>query len=53
MKFNPYSVVLVSVFIITVSVSNYTIKRKKEIYEKNINDSCLCLNDSAGIERKM
>ena len=44
MKFNPYSAVLIMVFIITVSVSNYKIKRNKKTYEKTNNDSIVRAN---------
>ena len=53
MKFNPYSAILVAAFIATVSISNYTIKNNKKIYEKTINDSCVCPNDSTRTLSKM
>ena len=49
MKLNPYSVVLIVIFITIVSVTNKTLKNKK--YEKTPNDSCFCPNDSIGLER--
>lgn len=49
MKINPYSLILILGFIITVSVTNKTLQNKE--YEKTINDSCFCPNDSTGFER--
>ena len=36
MKLNPYSILLIIIFIITVSITNKTIKNQ---YEKTTNDS--------------
>lgn len=44
MKFNPYSLLLVVVFISTVSITNYTIKNNKKTYEKTNNDSSVRVN---------
>jgi hypothetical protein len=51
MKLNPYSIILIGIFIITVSISNKTLKNKK--YEKTTNDSCVCPDDSTVFIRKM
>ena len=48
MKLNPYSILLIVVFIAIVSVTNKTIKKQ---YEKTTNDSCFCHSDSIGFER--
>lgn len=44
MKLNPYSIILILVFITIVSITNKTIKKKQ--YEKTTNDSCFCPSDS-------
>ena len=49
MKLNPYSIVLILVFITIVSVTNKTLKNKE--YEKTTNDSCFCPDDSTGSKR--
>ena len=49
MKINPYSIILILVFITIVSITNKTIKNKE--YEKTTNDSCFCPDDSTGFER--
>jgi hypothetical protein len=41
MKFNPYSLVLIMVFIITVAITNNTLKKTKQKYEKTNYDSCV------------
>ena len=51
MKLNPYSIILILVFITIVSVTNKTLKNIK--YEKTTNDSCFCPIDSVGFERLM
>ena len=51
MKLNPYSIVLILVFITIVPVTNKTLKNKE--YEKTTNDSCFCPIDSIGFERQM
>lgn len=51
MKLNPYSIVLILVFIAIVSVTNKTIKKNE--YEKITNDSSFNPVDSIGFERKM
>ena len=51
MKLNPYSIVLILVFIAIVSVTNKTIKNKE--YEKTTNDSSFNPIDSIGFERQM
>lgn len=51
MKLNPYSVILIALFSIIVSVADKTIKNKE--YEKVITDSCFCPIDSIGFERQM
>lgn len=51
MKLNPYSIILILVFITIVSVTNKTLKNIK--YEKTINDSSFYSIDSMGFERKM
>ena len=51
MKLNPYSVAIILLFSIIVSVTNKTIQNKE--YEKVINDSCFYLDDSTGSKRKM
>lgn len=53
MKFNPYSIVLVTVFITTVMVSNRVIKNNNAKYEKTTNDSCVCPIDSTRTLSKM
>ena len=53
MKLNPYSVIMIAFFVTVVSVSNYSIKKTKEKYEKNYNDSCLPFDDSVRIIGKM
>jgi hypothetical protein len=50
MKLNPYSILLIFIFIITVSITNKTIKNQ---YEKTTNDSSFYPIDSIGFERKM
>jgi hypothetical protein len=50
MKLNPYSILLILIFIITVSITNKTIKNQ---YEKTTNDSSFHPIDSIGFERKM
>ena len=50
MKLNPYSILLILIFIITVSITNKTIKNQ---YEKTNNDSSFHPIDSIGFERKM
>ena len=50
MKLNPYSILLILVFIATVSITNKTIKKE---YEKTINDSCVCPIDSTWTFGKM
>ena len=50
MKLNPYSIVLILVFITIVSVTDKTIKNR---YEKITNDSSFNPVDSIGFERKM
>ena len=49
MKLNPYSVILILVFITIVSVTNKILKKNE--YEKTTNDSCFCPDDSTGFER--
>jgi len=51
MKLNPYSIVLILVFIAIVSITNKTLKNK--IYEKTTNDSSFYPIDSIGVERQM
>ena len=53
MKFNPYSLVLIMVFIITVAITNNTLKKTKQKYEKTNYDSCVCLDDNTISIRKM
>jgi hypothetical protein len=48
MKLNPYSILLILVFIATVSITN---KITKNQYEKTTNDSCFNPIDSIGFER--
>jgi prolipoprotein diacylglyceryltransferase len=50
MKLNLYSILLILIFIITVSITNKTIKNQ---YEKTTNDSSFHPIDSIGFERKM
>ena len=45
MKLNPYSLVLVMVFILTVVITNNTLKKQKQKYEKTYYDSCVRLYD--------
>jgi len=49
MKLNPYSIILILVFITIVSVTNKTLKNIK--YEETINDSSFYPIDSMGFER--
>lgn len=49
MKINPYSVLLILAFIIIVTATNKTLQNKE--YEKTINDSCFCPDDSTGSKR--
>lgn len=51
MKLNPYSILLIVIFITIVSVTNKTIKNKE--YEKTTNDSSFNPIDSIGFERQM
>ena len=51
MRINPYSVILILVFITIVSITNKTIKNKE--YEKTTNDSSFNPIDSIGFERQM
>jgi hypothetical protein len=51
MKLNPYSILLILVFITIVSISNKIIKKNE--YEKTTNDSCFDPIDSIGFERQM
>lgn len=51
MKVNPYSVILILLFNIIISVTNKTIKNKE--YEKTINDSCFCPSDSIEFNGQM
>lgn len=53
MKLNPYSIVLIMVFIIEVLMSNQLIKRTKQKYEKTYYDSSSRLNDDTISIRKM
>jgi hypothetical protein len=53
MKFNPYSLVLIMVFIITVDITNNTLKKTKQKYEKTNYDSCVCPDDNTISIRKM
>ena len=48
MKLNPYSIILILVFITIVSVTNKTLKNIK--YEETINDSSFYPIDSMGFE---
>ena len=50
MKLNPYSIILILVFITIVSVTD---KINKNRYEKITNDSSFDPVDSIGFERKM
>ena len=50
MKLNPYSIVLILVFITIVSVTD---KINKNRYEKITNDSSFNLVDSIGFERTL
>ncbi len=38
MKLNPYSLVLIMVFVLTVAITNKTLKKTKQKYEKTTND---------------
>jgi len=49
MKINPYSIILIIMFNAIVSITNKTLKKNE--YEKTINDSCFCPDDSTGFER--
>ena len=49
MKLNPYSIILILVFITIVSITNKTLKNIK--YEETINDSSFYPIDSMGFER--
>ena len=49
MKLNPYSILLMVVFI---GITKLPIQKTKN-YEKNINDSCVCPNDSTVSLRKV
>ena len=51
MKLNPYSIILIGIFIIIVSISNKTLKNKK--YEKTTNDSSAYFDDSTVFIREM
>ena len=42
MRINPYAVILIINFFLITKTTNSTIKK----YEKNINDSCACFDDS-------
>jgi hypothetical protein len=53
MKLNPYSLVLIMVFVLTVAITNKTLKKTKQKYEKTTNDSCVCPDDSTVFIRKM
>ena len=44
---------LIVVFITTVSISDYIIKKDKKKYEKTTNDSCVCPDDSTRTFGKM
>jgi len=45
MKLNPYSIILIGIFIIIVSISNKHLKQNIK-YERTTNDSCICPDDS-------
>ena len=49
MKLNPYSIILILVFITIVSVTNKALKNIK--YEETINDSSFYPIDSMGFKR--
>jgi hypothetical protein len=53
MKFNPYSLVLIMVFVLTVAITNKTLKKTKQKYEKTYYDSCVCPDDNTVPIRKM
>ena len=51
MKLNPYSIILIGIFMAIVSITNHELKTKK--YEKTTNDSCACFDDSTVFIRQM
>lgn len=51
MKINPWSIILILIFSIIVSVTNKTIKNKE--YEKTTNDSSAHFGDSTIFIREM
>ena len=53
MKLNPYSLLLIVIFIATVSISNNTIKNNKKKYEKINNDSSVCVDHCSRTIGKM
>ena len=53
MKLNPYSLVLIMVFVLTVAITNKTLKKTKQKYKKTYYDSCVCPDDDTVSIRKM
>ena len=51
MKLNPYSIILIGIFMAIVSITNHEFKNKK--YEKTTNDSSAYFDDSTVFIREM